>query len=385
MAPVAIAAQERGVRFEENPSWVEVLAKARADGKYIFMDCYAVWCGPCKTLDKEVFSKNDVGDIYNERFINVKYDMEKGEGARLKEKYGVSAYPTLLFIDAKNEEVVHRTIGARDVKHFLEQADVAGNASNNLQGARKQYEENEGSLESLEKYLEALAPAGMRGEQERVTATYLEKLPDEKWLDEKHWQLLERYLRDPLSAPLQRVFDRRQFFARALGADRVDKKLSSSLQAASLAFLDRKEDADERFDEARYEALLHLVLSVEDAIAPACAVQLLAAGSAHRRDFPGMISAVRDALKYNMVQGKLRPVFCMTYLIKLLKCTDNAVLKEGAALADEIIAITGEDYTRASYHEIKAMILEAAGDADGAREAREKGHAHMRSPARVTR
>ena len=78
LAPLTLVAQENGIRFEENPPWNKVLEKARAAGKYIFMDCYAVWCGPCKTLERDVFSRTDVGACYNERFINVRYDMEKG-------------------------------------------------------------------------------------------------------------------------------------------------------------------------------------------------------------------------------------------------------------------------------------------------------------------
>ena len=46
----------------------------------IFLDAYASWCGPCKMLQKNVFTKKAVGDFYNSKFINVKMDMEKGEG-----------------------------------------------------------------------------------------------------------------------------------------------------------------------------------------------------------------------------------------------------------------------------------------------------------------
>jgi thiol:disulfide interchange protein len=38
----------KGIQFVHNLSWQEILQKARAENKYVFVDCYATWCGPCK-------------------------------------------------------------------------------------------------------------------------------------------------------------------------------------------------------------------------------------------------------------------------------------------------------------------------------------------------
>ncbi len=35
-----------------NKPWKEVLAKAKAENKYIVVDCYTDWCGWCKVMDK---------------------------------------------------------------------------------------------------------------------------------------------------------------------------------------------------------------------------------------------------------------------------------------------------------------------------------------------
>ena len=69
-----------GIHFMDNPTWQEVLKQAKEQNKMIFMDCYTVWCGPCKVLAKEIFSQKKVGDFFNAHFVNVKYDMEKGDG-----------------------------------------------------------------------------------------------------------------------------------------------------------------------------------------------------------------------------------------------------------------------------------------------------------------
>ncbi len=109
--------EKEGIQFTET-SWKEVLKKAKAEKKIIFLDAYASWCGPCKMLQKNVFTKKEVGDYFNKQFINVKMDMEKGEGPTLAQTYPLEAYPTLLFIDG-NGRVMKKVIGYQSPDQLL--------------------------------------------------------------------------------------------------------------------------------------------------------------------------------------------------------------------------------------------------------------------------
>src|SRR5687767_5455132 len=102
-----------GINFVSNKTWKEILAHAKKENKLIFLDAYASWCGPCKYLQKEVFTNDDAGSFYNKSFINVKLDMEVGEAVQLAEQLEVQSYPTLFFINGDGE-VVHKKIGAMD-------------------------------------------------------------------------------------------------------------------------------------------------------------------------------------------------------------------------------------------------------------------------------
>ena len=108
---------EPGIQFTD-VSWRDVLKKAKAEKKVIFLDAYASWCGPCKMLQKNVFTKKTVGDYYNSRFINVKMDMEKGEGPALMQVYPLEAYPTLLFIDG-NGRVLKKVLGYQSPEDLI--------------------------------------------------------------------------------------------------------------------------------------------------------------------------------------------------------------------------------------------------------------------------
>jgi thiol-disulfide isomerase/thioredoxin len=92
-------AQEKGIRFCQDSSWREVLERARHEQKLVFLDCYTSWCGPCRKLAAEVFTQERLGDYFNTHFVNVRMDMEKGEGPSLYPRFDISYYPTLLLIN----------------------------------------------------------------------------------------------------------------------------------------------------------------------------------------------------------------------------------------------------------------------------------------------
>ncbi len=101
--------QVSGVRFLE-ADWASALSKAKQEDKLIFLDIYASWCGPCKKLKRTTFANEKLGTFFNEHFICVAVDGEKGEGPKLARHYSVRGYPTLLFIDGLGN-VVHQEVG----------------------------------------------------------------------------------------------------------------------------------------------------------------------------------------------------------------------------------------------------------------------------------
>ena len=107
-----------GIEFHSG-TWKEALEKAEKEGKPIFLDISASWCGPCNMLKENTFSNAEVGKYYNENFINVLIDGEKGEGPQLASKYSITGYPTMIYFNSKGE-IIARTSGYRDPATFVE-------------------------------------------------------------------------------------------------------------------------------------------------------------------------------------------------------------------------------------------------------------------------
>lgn len=107
-----------GIQFYET-NWQQVLDKAKAENKPIFLDIYASWCGPCKMLKKKTFVNKEVAEYFNKNFINASFDGEVGDGVMLANKFQVQGYPTLIVLNA-NGEVINGTMGYYPPDELLE-------------------------------------------------------------------------------------------------------------------------------------------------------------------------------------------------------------------------------------------------------------------------
>ncbi|OMP80066.1 thioredoxin fold domain-containing protein [[Flexibacter] sp. ATCC 35208] len=129
-----LSAQEinkKGILFETALTWQEIQRKAKAEHKYIFLDCFATWCGPCKAMDKNVYTDELVGNKTNSNFISVKVQMDSTLGDneqvrkwhadidKISKNYKISAYPTFLFF-SPNGELLHKEIGYFSPSAFIQ-------------------------------------------------------------------------------------------------------------------------------------------------------------------------------------------------------------------------------------------------------------------------
>lgn len=180
-----------GVEFTKD-SWEQTLKRAAEEDKLIFMDAYAEWCGPCKMMSREVFPDGQVGAFFNEHFINVKMDMEKGEGPGLAMSYQVQAYPTLLFIDSDGN-LVHRAVGYHGADDFLQLGADAMDPDKSLGSLERRYMKGERDPDFLRKYANAAFDA-MDDKAEDIGRVYLETQDD--WSTEENMLMILRSTSD---------------------------------------------------------------------------------------------------------------------------------------------------------------------------------------------
>lgn len=171
LSMAATIGMAQGMQFEpEGTLFKDAVNKARQTGKCIFVDCYTSWCGPCKMMARDVFTTDSAGQYMNPRFVNVKIDMEKGEGSELAKQWQVSAYPTFIVFDSNGIEM-NRFLGGSTTSVFLEK--VANSLSDkSFADLEQRYHDGDRSREFLLEYVAALGKA-QKSEQANAIAELL--------------------------------------------------------------------------------------------------------------------------------------------------------------------------------------------------------------------
>ena len=179
---------EEGITFIHE-KFAAALQQAKSSNKLLFIDAYTTWCGPCKLMSKNVFPEKAVADFYNKQFVNLKLDMEKGEGPNVALRFGIAAYPTLLFLDGDGK-LIHKALGFQDVKEFIEVGKTALDGDKTLSSWTNKYEKGNREPVFLKEYAQKLTEA-YDNLQFTIADEYLKTQTD--WLSPDNIEFIYRY------------------------------------------------------------------------------------------------------------------------------------------------------------------------------------------------
>lgn len=170
-------------------SFAEAQAAAKAENKVIFIDAYAEWCGPCKWMTANIFTQAEVANYYNQNFINLKVDMEKGEGKELAKRYGVQAYPTLLWLNAEGQ-VLFKAVGAsQEAQVYIDRGEQARDPKGNLLYLQENLAQEAQNPVFMGRYFKAKAAANDLDEAE--VDAFFSQFPVAKWASDSLFDLLK--------------------------------------------------------------------------------------------------------------------------------------------------------------------------------------------------
>lgn len=217
----SLYAQEVGIKFSKDTLLSDALTQAKKEGKLVFIDCYTTWCGPCKRLAKDIFPLKEVGDFYNSHFVNLSFDMEKGEGLKIRKKYGVQAFPTLLFLNAEGE-TVHVGLGSMPAVAFIELGKTALDDTRNLRSITAKMKAGDKSIQTLTLYLNANPYAP---EANTLLTEYFKTASDEEKLSKEAWELFANYINDIDHEQFQYFLKHRSAYEQKFDKKKVDSKI----------------------------------------------------------------------------------------------------------------------------------------------------------------
>lgn len=173
-----------GLRFIED-DYPKALATAKAEKKTLLVDAWAPWCHSCIFMREHVFTRPEF-KAFDTSVVFASIDTERTAAAPFLEKYPVSVWPTLFFIDPATETVMLKWVGSADERQMqallsslstrgaLAQADREM-ARGRLDSASKTYlSVKEPSARAT---LSTLAALSLAGQHEACATTAVERLP----------------------------------------------------------------------------------------------------------------------------------------------------------------------------------------------------------------
>ncbi|MCB9307284.1 MAG: thioredoxin family protein [Lewinellaceae bacterium] len=222
--PACLFAQ--GIDFGHG-SLAEALGKAKAEDKLVFVDVYTSWCGPCQLMSSRTFPDSSVGAYYNARFINLKIDAEKGEGAEVARRYGVKYYPTLLFLTAEGT-LAHKAVGYFGTEGFLDLGNQANDPEGNLMSLSARYRQGDRNPGLLRRLAE-LKCAAIDLDAGAMVNDYLKTQSDLS--SGENMDFIMEYLDDPYSRGFDFLLKHRAAFESRFSAVKVRDKISWIFEA----------------------------------------------------------------------------------------------------------------------------------------------------------
>jgi thioredoxin-related protein len=197
----------KGVLFENNSSWQRILEKAKMENKYVFVDCYATWCRPCKDMEQRVYPDKAVGEALNKDFIAVKLQMDRTPtdndqvkswyrtAQTFESAYTINAYPTFLFFDPEGKPV-HKAIGYKNAAGFMKLAADARNPKKQYFAILRNFRPRKLDT-AAEKGLAISYQSIDQSLGAKIATDYLHRIPKGQWGFEDNLSLMTRFGNNP--------------------------------------------------------------------------------------------------------------------------------------------------------------------------------------------
>ncbi len=253
---VGMTLMAQGMVFEpEGTTLEQAAAKAKAENKLVFMDCYTQWCGPCKKMAKDVFTQEMVGAYMNPKFVNIKVDMESDYGTPLAKKLQITAYPTFVIFNGDAKEV-GRFLGSSDGVKFIE--NVGKNSMDtNTSDLEQRFKSGDRDPQFLQDYLKTLTASYKVDDANDVAEAILEGKEETFAMDPELADIFMKHINNPFSKPFKQIMKTDVILKGTVGSEAVDMKVQNVLTNYMRKLVVEK-DGTASLDQANYDAFVKL-------------------------------------------------------------------------------------------------------------------------------
>ena len=194
----------------------EALARARAEKKPIFFNCFADWAIPCHGMNKYVFSDAEFADYMNRNFVNLYIDVSKRANAAVAKRYAIRRFAHFLVLDADGN-VLLRIVGGKKLPEFKEDVMRALSPKTSLPGLEAAYKKGKRDKKTLLAYLYDLNLADDKEQFDKVAQEYVAALKPKDYAKAENWFVVSKLITDRESPLYKNLLDNKDEFVKNNG------------------------------------------------------------------------------------------------------------------------------------------------------------------------
>lgn len=263
--PFLVFAQEKGIHFEHNTTWAKVKEKAKKENKFIFVDAFTTWCGPCKYMAENIFPQEKVGTFFNEKFVNLKIQMDetpgdnedvkswRTEAKRFATDYSITAYPTFLIFNP-NGELVHRIVGGGEADQFIAMAKESFDPATQYETIVKKYKANPKDVKTAIAMAKAANKAYDRKTAAEAMTSVIENSSKDELLTKEFLPMVSTAATSVNSKAFELIRNNKAKVDELMGSGRADAILGTAVINSVLTPKLRASETD-NFDQAAEEVI----------------------------------------------------------------------------------------------------------------------------------
>jgi thioredoxin-related protein len=215
---------------------------AKSNGKLIFIDVTADWCGWCTYMKTTTFLDETVSNYFNSFFINLQVEYESELFEYISKQHEISGLPAFLILNGDGE-LVGKYEGYQNAEELVIKAANTVEFSQKLDKARKNYKSDPKNNQFIRDYLLALASIGRIGEGRALVQEYFNRQYAVDYYAD--WDLVTTYFNEIADPRVVYIMEHSKLLKEQLGIDKVDDflikvfqvNMDSAVQAGNISLM----------------------------------------------------------------------------------------------------------------------------------------------------